>query len=432
MSNYLDNKELFMKPTVNQYGSHMVMSNVCKETKIKYLNVDTKYCDDLFLNDNNFSNTLTNNQANYNFTLPEKITDVKSIYVDNLQFPSIQGYNISDALGNNCFKYTVSTTKDNPENLVPDSNSFMVIIPDGTYTLLTLIQEINKILKINYNINLKLKSESDTITKLTIIPFYFNQINNNCTYFYTDTTHSINISVDFAVDKNGNFDKYNFKSKLGWLLGFRKPSYIIYNIGASSASEYKNNISTQYTNPIVGMYYQKNSTSEYLPDLNEVNFLPKTDISKFISIKTSNLSVIKYSENYPAFPPSTKYYYLVIDEFSTNFQNSFISTLPYSLINKYIISKININQTNLKVFSNYQNILTVDSYPQLIVNQGLILGDAVYFSANNTNGYLTSSKRNYNGKIDIQKLNVKVIDENGNIVNMQGYDFSFCLKIEHE
>lgn len=402
MSNYLDNKELFMNPSVNQYGSHMVMSNVCKETKVKYLNVDTKFCDDLFLNDNNPANTITNNQANYNFTLPEKITDVKNIYVENVQFPSIQPYyNISEELGNNCFQYTISPTKDNPENLVPVNITKFVKIPDGIYTIKTLIQEINNILQNNNDqIPFEKIVEGETVISRYNIPFYFNIINNNCTYFYTDSLHSINITLNFAVDKNGNFDKYNFKSKLGWLLGFRKPINTIYNIS--------NNISN-----IIRTFITSDAVSDLSPYKSQL----------------MGESVIAFSENVPVLPLPTKYYYLVIDEFSTNFQNSFISTLPYSLINKYIICKININQSNLKSFANYE---LINSGNNIKINQGLTPGDAYYYPANTTNGYLTSSKRNYNGKTDIQKLNVKIIDENGNIVNLKGYDFSFCLKIEYE
>ena len=52
MSNYFDNKELFLEPKVKQYGSHMVMSNVYKNTKVKYVNIDTKFRDEYNYNDN--------------------------------------------------------------------------------------------------------------------------------------------------------------------------------------------------------------------------------------------------------------------------------------------------------------------------------------------------------------------------------------------
>lgn len=409
MSNYLDNKELFMTPNVNQYGSHMVMTNVCKETKTKYLNIDTKFADDIILNNVIHTTTTAYDQSNYNFTLPEKITDVKSIYVDNVHFPNIQSYNISADLGNNCFSISVEPSK------LPDSFTYLlnrvkenysIIIPDGIYTIETLVKKINEVINVN-NFNYGPPGGGQYTLFL-----FCKKIDNDCIYFYMDTRHYFKVTLNFAVDMSGKFDKYNFKSKLGWLLGFRKPVYEMYNF--SNVEPNDNN--EQLTNQIFSFVKPSDGfTSGSNADL--------------ASYKTTLItkSISAFSESCPVFPLPTKYYYLVIDEFSTNFQNTFISTLPYSLINKFIICKININQSNLKSFANYYL-----SDGLTMINQGLTPGDSIYYSANNTNGHLTSSKRIYNGKIDIQKLNVKVIDENGNVVNMQGHDFSFCLRIEHE
>ena len=233
MSNYLDNKNLFMSPSVNQYGSHMVMTNVCKETKIKYLNLDTKYSDELYSLDNN-NNILTtsgvinsNNTSNYNFTLPEKITDVKSIHLENIQFPLIQkgknnksknqGY-LSSNLGNNYFKISVYKTDipeiENPEILF----SKMIILPNGYYT--TIKDDANKTtFYIIDKINIALNSGSlSTVINtpdqegLNTLNLYFDIINNNVTYIFTDSYTYFTYVIDFAVDINGNFDKYNYKT----------------------------------------------------------------------------------------------------------------------------------------------------------------------------------------------------------------------------
>ena len=95
MSQYFDKSDLFLDPKVKQYGSHMVMSNVHKPTKTKYVNIDTKFSDEY----NNFS------VANYNITLPEHINDVKSLTVTNMELP-MSFYNISSSLGNNSFQIT--------------------------------------------------------------------------------------------------------------------------------------------------------------------------------------------------------------------------------------------------------------------------------------------------------------------------------------
>ena len=331
MSNYFDNKELFMTPQVNQYGNHMVMTNVSKETKTKYINFDSKFSDDLFTEHsfNNGQNTdnPSGNYGNFNFTLPDRITGVKNIYIENVDFPLLN-YNISADIGNKYFQ------------IIKDGTSYMIKIPDGNYNQPVLLPVITELLNSN-NINIEVAN---------LHKFYFKGKSSN-TNKYT---------INFAVDKNGNFDKYNFKSKLGWLLGFRNPSYTLIN-----------------TNQIFA---------------------------------TSNISF-----------SSPKYYYLAIDEFSTNFQNSFISALPFSQINKYILCKINVNAG---IFYMMNNLSLDQVNPDIDYNYSI--------PSNHFNGYLVSGKRTYNGKIDLQKINVKIIDDNGKLVNLQGQDVSFCLKIEYE
>jgi len=379
---YDDNVELFMAPKVSQYGNHMVMTNVVKETKTKYINIDSKFCDDSF--------DMASTQANYNFTLPEKITDIKSLNVENIEFPCqlSNSYNISSLLGNNCFQISIKTTDPNGGEVLSGLPiTKMIIIPDGNYTRDGLCVAINQtinttIIDPRYNVNY----------------VYFNNILYNSsyyTYIYSLNGHNITYTFNFAVDANGNFDKYNFKSKLGWLLGFRNTTYSIalYDVANISGSGNLNN------NPMYNLAGNV-STTPYDFSYNDIQNYK----SKYTAL----------SENVYAIPiPTvTKYYYLVIDEFSNNFQNSFISTLPFSLINKYVIAKISVNPT---------------LFPANASN------DVVMVQGNNFNGYLISGKRTYSGgKIDVQKLNVKIIDENGNIANLHGYDFSFCLKIEYE
>ena len=156
MSQYFDKSELFLEPKVKQYGSHMVMSNVHKPTKTKYVNIDTKFSDD-------YNSTCS--VANYNITLPERINDIKSITVTNLELP-MSFYNISSVLGNNCFKITnleIDTTLPYLTNIstgyVNENNHFvdLIIIPDGYYTIdklkTTINTQIDKIKRIPTNSN---------------------------------------------------------------------------------------------------------------------------------------------------------------------------------------------------------------------------------------------------------------------------------------
>jgi hypothetical protein len=101
-----------------------------------------------------------------------------------------------------------------------------------------------------------------------------------------------------------------------------------------------------------------------------------------------------------------RYLYLVVDEFTSSTTNSFISPLSTSIINKHILAKI-----------------TVD-YGHYVFGQVI--------AANPTNGLLISDRRSYNGKVNIQKLKIQLVNEYGVVMNLNGLDFSFCLKIEYE
>jgi hypothetical protein len=324
MSNY-NNKSLFLEPEVKQYGSHMVMTNVSRYSKRKFINIDSKYRDDYTTKYQEYEQYKTNSSANFNITLPERINDVKSITVSNAEVP-MSFHNFSATLGNNCLK--ISTTHAN----TPDTDVQLIRIPNGEYTAITLETAIRTAIN-GTSYNTKITCTIDASTHLTT--FAFNLGNNNLDTY----------KIEFNVDENGGSDSSHFKHKLGWLLGFRKPYYSLVK-----------------TAPI---------KSENYIDLNTVRYL-----------------------------------YLVIDEYTKGNQNSFISPMRESLIRKNIIAKITLNKTVYK----FSDILP----------------------ANNFNGYLLTDRRNFTGKVDLQKLNIQLVDETGNPVDLNGLDFSFCLEVEHE
>jgi len=238
------NNDLFLDPTTKQYGSHMIMSNVHKQEKKKFINIDTKFREEY-----NYLQV-----ANYNMNLPEKITDVKSLTITNIEVP-ISFYNISSSLGNNTLVISNSS----------NTSSQLLTIPDGQYS-----------------------SGSQLQTAITTAISGFSSPFNDLTYTYTTTTSTFKtttetLNINYAVDPSGNTDKYNFKYKLGWLLGFRKPSYTITSV---------------------------KTVSESFVDLN-----------------------------------GPRYLYLALEEFNKGNQKSFMTPLFNSMINKNIIARISMNYT---------------------------------------------------------------------------------------
>ena len=95
MSKYFDNKTSFLEPKVTEYGSSMVMTNVNKITRMKHINIDTRF--------------YTQVKSNFSIDLPERIIDVTSLKVAQIEIP-INFFNISTSLGNNQFLLTNLTT----------------------------------------------------------------------------------------------------------------------------------------------------------------------------------------------------------------------------------------------------------------------------------------------------------------------------------
>ena len=310
MSQYFDNKDMFLEPKVTQYGNHMIMTNVVKPAKHKYYNIDTRFRDD-------YDEYSTISPSFYTITLPQRINDVKSIMACNTEIP-LSYYNISKSLGNNSFQVIKS-----------DNTSKTIVVPDGNYDASGLIQKMNTELDnvgftdISFNIN----NHSSFITT-----------NNYTFHFAIKTT-----MTSSGTSQNTDFDKFNFKSKLGWLLGFRNITYI-------------DNTSL---------------ISESFIDLN-----------------------------------GPRYIYLVVDEFNSGNENSFISPLYTSLLNKNILAKISIDNKHY--------------------------GFGTIFTANNFNGFLLTDKRSYNGKVDLQRLKIQLVNEIGIPLDLNGLDFSFTLEIEYE
>lgn len=291
MSSYFDQKELFMGPQVNQYGSHMIMTDVKKEKKVKYINLDTKFRDEY---NENFN-------INYNLTLDEKINDVISITATNIEIPMFF-YNVSESFENNTIRITDNNT----------GIATMLTLPDANYDQNSIHIAIN-----------------DTLTSLSS-PLTFDFVENKPRF----SSSGDEFTIEFAVDKNGNFAKYGIKSRLGWLLGYRTQSIVVPANGDADGTA------------------------------------------------LANISM-------------PRYLHLCVDELN-NIGN----------LNKNKLGRITLDQVK---------------YP---------FGSTL--AASIANGYLSSDTRNYGKRNDIQKLNIQLVNDLGNVVNLNGQDISFNLKVEYE
>ena len=266
MSRYFDNKELFVGPTTKQYGSHMVTTNVIKETKIKYINIDSRFRDEY-----NYSNL-----ANYYFTLPERINDVKTMTVCNIELP-LSIFNISADLGNNFFSvYKTSSTTD--VSMIDISYGFYTL--NSFYSANPLKTTINSAIANKGISNLVIDfSNNYTCNTCPSANSIIRTYNGFCTQF-KNTSGSTPITLDFAVTSSGTFDKYNLKSKLGWALGFHEPTYTIPPGGTIYSDSFVNLNIPRYVYLVVDEFSKGNQSSFISP-------LPSSLVNKNILARIS-------------------------------------------------------------------------------------------------------------------------------------------------
>lgn len=313
MSKYFDGKDqTFMSPELKENGRHMVMTNVQPDIKIKYVNIDTRFQEDYNMQ----------NYADVTFKLPQQISNVKSIKMTNIEIPA-SFYPFSLRRRNTYFSIT--------DNSSP-SITTVIRIADRSYTKEDLIEAINDALT------------GTGITGITIggYPEELNLPGETYKLMFDNNSPDRNYTLHFNVDEEGNVDKNNLKSKLGWCLGFREPTYIL------------------------------NATKEIVSE-----------------------AILSLNPFY--------YLYVSVDDFHSNNPNSFIAPSVQSYMNPNILARVSIDPLSY-------------SFGGLIV-------------ANRISGKLLTDTRTYEGKSDIQKLRIQILDEFGVVVDLNQMDFAFALEI---
>ena len=353
MSNYFDGKQLFNQPEVSQHSSHMVMQNVHKDEKVQYITLDTVHS----------TNTSNLNTNEWNFNLSDPIQEVKSLTILAGVIP-LSWHNIAENLNNSFF--AVEIYKDDIFQ-----KKVVIKIEDGDYLEGTMRQVIND--KIDVEMSdidsaLRLKYEGSSRDGKPYASFSV----DNSTAVDGDYEYKLN----FAVDKNGNDDKYNFKSKLGYALGFRLPKY---ETGVAQ---------------VPGEPVKRLVSAEKF-----------TDISKRLDV------------------------YLSLEDFTTGFSSNFKLSKPDGSTSRdNILAKMRIDPEDTSLNHKFGNTSS-ESDENNAVKEELSL---LKFKKTVSKGTeLISGTRNYSGKTTLQKFKTSLVDKFGNKYDLNGLDFDITLEIIH-
>jgi len=109
--------------------------------------------------------------------------------------------------------------------------------------------------------------------------------------------------------------------------------------------------------------------------------------------------LLEYTADTIIEPASIRYLFLAIDDYQNSANNHFISAFEKSVLNPNILARITIK----------------GAYFSLVMENDLSI---------------VTEPRKYFGPVDIQKLRIRIFDEHGRIVDMNGANFSFCLNFK--
>lgn len=327
--------------------------------------------------------------TNYNFELSETLTNVLSILLYSVQIPNTW-YRFSLDQGNTCFRYEQGV------------NTYYFNLPSGNYDLASLKTELNKNtnwvgsiippgLSWDYNAN----NSKFSVTLGTAGTFYF-----------YDISGSIDCSGSTCVTSS------LINQNLGWSLGFRPDSSSLNNstkIYTSFTKSYSG--AGTYELDAVADLYGPKYFSIILDDYNQ-------------NRQNKGLVGIGVPEDNRLSLPS---YFSSDLQFDCNGNVAQVARTIGKKITQaqlYSINQILQNRNTIKqrLFgSNSSDILAV---LPIDINFNNRQQPYTSFGAN-----LILNERRYYGPVDISKMKIRLVDDKGNTVNLNGADWCMSLLV---
>jgi len=276
-------------------------------------------------------------------------------------------------------------------------------IPNGYYDLSGLLSQLQtSFLGVSY----------DSITGKTTL---------------TNTSGS-DLQITFYDNQQSLFQDTHINHSLGWMLGFRNITcsgddiYSSYTISTSITSEYISFIPTIKYFVVTADDHNHNQSSKSLVQLSQgKEYIKPTpyynnDTSTYRRSNTCTTTTTIHNEASNS---------LCLDSLS---KNDLISTNydHHKLTKKQLYTRASINDTNqessLKIEQHaMSNILAIIPFEA----KSLTWGQSTFFSDKN------QYAREYHGPVDIEKLSIRLYDDKGHILNLNGQDWSMTLLSKH-
>jgi len=422
----MSRQQLGVNDTFNVSVKQDSLNPNLKNTISRFINLDSQF--------RQFSG-INSASTNYTLDLSDTLKNVLSMRLYSYQIP-FSWYLIDPIYNNTCF--WISNGSDN----VP------VTMPAGNYTSTEFVTTLN-----NAFINAGFANFQTIIINNVSIntPVYYNANTGKITLNLYGATINKD-SFNFTVSTNSNITFFDFTSTLycnttcvnnnnyfnqtlGWLMGYRVP-YEIVDPNGNTASCVLDLIGTKYLILAIDDYNQNHvnnslvSITEYSANLKVPNYyspdLPNTCINGNISNLSQIVSEANLESQIDNQGPITDNGLLIAGKYNTNYSKVplVLPSAPRTLTQAqiYTINEINKNQN----ITNYRykapttpDILAIIPVKSSGVSTGSVLVEL--------SGSLQDNIRTYFGPVNIERMAVKLLNDKGNILDLNGLDWAVTL-----
>jgi hypothetical protein len=368
---------------------------------------------------------INSNSTNYTLDLSDTLKNVLSMRLYSYQIP-YSWYVIDPIYNNTCLWIT------NGDKNVP------VTMPAGNYSASDFVAQLNTSFTesgfVFFNPPVSYNTKNGKIT----LNLYGGSINNQ-NYSFTISTNTLITFFDFTAHlvclqtclNNNNY----LDQTLGWLMGYRVP-YENVNQNGNTATSVLDLIGTKYLILAIDDFNQNHvnnglvSITEYNGTLKIPSYYSPDLPTTCITTNNSNLSQIVTQANINSVLDDqgniTDNGILIASKYESNFIKKpiVLPSAPRTLTQAqiYSINEINKNQ-NLTNFRSKapttSDILAIIPIKTSGVSTGTVL---VEFS-----GSLQDNIRTYFGPVNVERLSVKLLNDKGHVLNLNGLDWVITL-----
>ena len=347
-------------------------------------------------------NLLSQNQTYDSYTSSDMIIDLNdtldnivSLELANICIP-FTFYNISEDQGNNYF-YVYNSSSD---------TTTKISIDGGNYTNASIITSINDALTTS-SINITFQIETLT-NKVSISS---TDVNGYTVVFYDNDKTSDFSFADQCMSTSGANVQSKVNHNLGWLLGFRNidvENYdkVSYDVNSTTSVTAEALCHLPYTKYFIIVIDDKNKNQSNKSLVQISNGKLHMNSTKYFKDIDNSLNCLT-NDNFDSYVNSAS---------RTLTKNQLYSSLQ---VNNY---RASFNETNSKLSADLiNNVFAIVPFE----TKSLVWGTSMFTSDKN------KFKRKYNGPVDITKLNVKLLDDRGNLLNLNGADWSLSMISTH-